>query len=90
MQQISWEAIEICPLKISGIRYWSFFLSVTHVSYVCFVKQAPVPLCKTSRVSHNDSYAKFGTNAMLMHCKKKNLAVFKREWNWTLGVSKRG
>ena len=33
--------------------------------------KSPVPLpYKTSRVCHNDSYAKFGTNAMLMHCKK--------------------
>ena len=42
MQQISWEVMEIYPLKIYEIRYWSFFLSVTlHISYVCLVKQAP-------------------------------------------------
>ena len=53
--------------------------------------ESPVPLpYKTSRVSqslHNASYANFGTNAMLMHC--KNFAFFKRLWNWTLSVSER-
>ena len=35
--------MEIYPLEIYEIRYWSFFLSITlQVSYVCFVKQAPV------------------------------------------------
>ena len=44
LPNISWEVMKICPLKISEIRYWSFLLSVTlHVSYVCYVKQAPGP-----------------------------------------------
>ena len=35
--------------------------------------ESSVPLpYKTSRVSHDASYAKFGTNAMLMHCKKNS------------------
>ena len=42
MQQMSWELMKIYKLKIYEIRYWSYFLLVTlHVSYVCFVKQAP-------------------------------------------------
>ena len=42
MQQISWEVMKIYPLKIYGIRYWSFFLSgMSHVSYVCFLKHSP-------------------------------------------------
>ena len=42
MQQVTWVVMQIYPSKIYEIRYWSFFLSVTlHVSYMCFVKQAP-------------------------------------------------
>ena len=42
MQQIRREVMNIYPSKIYEIRYWSFFLSVTsHVSYACFVNQAP-------------------------------------------------
>ena len=49
MQQISLEVIKIYPLKIYEIRYWSFFLSFTlHISYVCFVEQAPgIHTCST-------------------------------------------
>ena len=48
--------------------------------------RSPVPLpYKMSRVSHNVSYSKFGTNTIV-----KNLIIFKREWNWTLSVSERG
>ena len=46
--------MKICPLKIHEMRYWSLFLTVTllHVSYVCFVKQAPGLVCTGPRLKH--------------------------------------
>ena len=78
MQQISWEVIEIYPLKIYEIRYCSFFLSVKlHVSYVCFMKLAPglepwtcgvqihYTICSPTAASYINVESDFKTKALM-------------------------
>ena len=61
MQQISCEVMNIYPFKIYEIRYWSFFLSVTsHLSYVCFVKQAPAGYSYKEQQTDTEHYLPVG------------------------------
>ena len=52
--------MKIYPWKISEIRYLRLFLSDTlHVSYLCFVKQAPGELKKSKKKLnvHSDAFS---------------------------------